>query len=231
MDVSKKLRTEPGAKCGVGQLVISAVPAHPVQMARPGPSPITVPSFGAGRGEYSIRKRCGCGATLLGADRSFPACGYWFSPCVGSRRPALRLAFRLTGYSRRHDLANAVMAASRVAANLEDAADNFAVRQYIVIFVVPLARRASPCALQDQVRHRPQSSSASRLTAGAFGFFILSQSRECPVQAPQGVAILWPTAHAGPSALMTKNDSKKNAAFRIASTRMACPSIGNTRST
>ena len=28
MDVSKKLRTEPGAKCGVGQLVISAVPAH-----------------------------------------------------------------------------------------------------------------------------------------------------------------------------------------------------------
>ena len=23
----------------------------------------------------------------------FPACGYWFSPCVGSRRPALRLAF------------------------------------------------------------------------------------------------------------------------------------------
>ena len=63
------LRTEPGAKCGVGQLVISAVPAHPVQMARPGPSPITVPSFGAGRGEYSIRKRCGYGATLLGADR------------------------------------------------------------------------------------------------------------------------------------------------------------------
>src|SRR5215475_1600015 len=50
MDVSKKLRTEPAAKCGVGQLVISAVPAHPVQMARPGPSPITVPSFGAGRG-------------------------------------------------------------------------------------------------------------------------------------------------------------------------------------
>ena len=28
MDVSKKLRTEPGAKCGVGQLVISSVPAH-----------------------------------------------------------------------------------------------------------------------------------------------------------------------------------------------------------
>src|SRR5215831_19128049 len=62
-------------RMSVGQLVISAVPAHPVQMARPGPSPITVPSFGAGRGEYSIRKRCGYGATLLGADRSFPACG------------------------------------------------------------------------------------------------------------------------------------------------------------
>ena len=26
----------------------------PVQMARPGPSPITVPSFGAGRGDYSF---------------------------------------------------------------------------------------------------------------------------------------------------------------------------------
>src|SRR5262245_13365407 len=89
----KKAPHRTRAKCGVGQLVISAVPAHPVQMARPGPSPITVPSFGAGRGEYSIRKRCGYGATLLGADRSFPACGDWFSPCVGSRRPALRLVF------------------------------------------------------------------------------------------------------------------------------------------
>src|SRR5262249_10499506 len=48
------------------------------------------------------------------------------------------------------------------------AADNSAVRQYTVIFIVPLARRArGPCALQDQVSHRPQSSSASRFTAGA----------------------------------------------------------------
>jgi hypothetical protein len=33
-----------------------------------------------------------------------------------------------------------------------------------------------PCALQDQVGQRPQSSSASRFTAGASEFFILSQS-------------------------------------------------------
>jgi len=34
--------------------------------------------------------------------------------------------------------------------------------------------------LQDRVRYRPQSSSASRFTAGATGFFILSQSGERP---------------------------------------------------
>jgi hypothetical protein len=35
-------------------------------------------------------------------------------------------------------------------------------------------------SLQDQVAHRPESSSASRLTAGASVFFILSQSGERP---------------------------------------------------
>src|SRR5215813_2556515 len=40
--------------------------------------------------------------------------------------------------------------------NLEDAADNAAVRQHVVILIVPLARRTrGPCALQDQVGHRP----------------------------------------------------------------------------
>ena len=71
MDVSKKLRTEPGAKCGVGQLVISAVPAHPVQMARPGPSPITVPSFGAGRGGGTDGTRKP--TTRLHVSRAIPA--------------------------------------------------------------------------------------------------------------------------------------------------------------
>ena len=71
MDISKKLRTEPGAKCGVGQLVISAVPAHPVQMARPGPSPITVPSFGAGRGGGTDGTRKP--TTRLHVSRAIPA--------------------------------------------------------------------------------------------------------------------------------------------------------------
>ena len=38
-------------------------------------------------------KRCGYGVALMGADRSFPARGYWFWPCVGSRRPDFRRCF------------------------------------------------------------------------------------------------------------------------------------------
>jgi hypothetical protein len=37
------------------------------------------------------------------------------------------------------------------------------------------------------VGHLPQSSSASRFTTGAFGFFILSQSGERPDASEQGV--------------------------------------------
>src|SRR6516162_9409489 len=65
----------------------------PVQMARPGPSPITVPSFGAGRGDYSFANDVDMAPRFWELIAQFPACGYWFSPCVGSRRPALRLAF------------------------------------------------------------------------------------------------------------------------------------------
>jgi hypothetical protein len=43
---------------------------------------------------------------------------------------------------------------------------------------VPFVRKANDLALATS--HLAQSSSASRFTAGAFGFFILSQSGERP---------------------------------------------------
>jgi len=51
------------------------------------------PTAGALTYSRSIRKRCGYGVALMGADRSFPARGYWFWPCVGSRRPDFRRCF------------------------------------------------------------------------------------------------------------------------------------------
>jgi hypothetical protein len=77
---------------------------------------------------------------------------------------------------------------------LEDAPYHNALREHVVVFVVPLAGGlAGRCAFEDQIvfvhlsswlRHRrfllPHSSSSSRFTAGAFEFFILSQSGERP---------------------------------------------------
>jgi hypothetical protein len=57
---------------------------------------------------------------------------------------------------------------------LENAAHDDPVLQHGVVVLVVADRRA----LEDQRRHRslPQSSSASRFTAGAAGFFILASS-------------------------------------------------------
>jgi hypothetical protein len=72
---------------------------------------------------------------------------------------------------------------------LIDAADNFAVGQHVKVIIIPLAgwptkRRAFQKQGLSGRRYRhlslPQSSSASRFTAGAFGFFIFSQSRDRP---------------------------------------------------
>jgi len=53
------------------------------------------------------------------------------------------------------------------------------------------ARAALQNAPEQEIGHRPQSSSASRLTAGASGFFILSQSGEvdplCPINSSHDV--------------------------------------------
>jgi len=52
-------------------------------------------SGGSGRSlpAFNSQTVCGYGATLMGADRSFPARGYWFWSCVGSRRHDFRGCF------------------------------------------------------------------------------------------------------------------------------------------
>ena len=72
----------------------------PIVMTRHTRCVVTVPArrFESSRGsgclltsiQYAV---CGYGATLMGADRSFPARGPWFWPCVGSRRPDFRRCF------------------------------------------------------------------------------------------------------------------------------------------
>jgi hypothetical protein len=60
--------------------------------------------------------------------------------------------------------------------------DDLAIGKHIVI-VIALSAGATRLSLSEQeVGHRPQSSSASRFTAGASGFFILIQSGERPLR-------------------------------------------------
>jgi hypothetical protein len=66
------------------------------------------------------------------------------------------------------------------------AANHDAIGEHIEVVIIPFAgRTAGRGALEEQRGHRrqrslPQSSSASRFTAGASAFFILSQSGDRP---------------------------------------------------
>src|SRR6516164_256998 len=62
---------------------------------------------------------------------------------------------------------------TRRGGSLHDAADPCALTQRVVVVLAPFAGQAGSPAFEDQVRHRPQSSSASRLTAGAWFSFLL----------------------------------------------------------